>query len=156
MWRPMPRHKSTRPSASITLTQTLTHESEEIEYLTIMCIPITYISELLFLMDDLNVYRENRTPGKPSNHDTIGQWINQNLFLCPMLNEVEGGKLVSPCPSVPVHLWTESCPLCIFYNTLWIHFICTYFIKQLQKVCLVSSFFFFFSKFKYLKFWQIL
>ena len=55
------------------------------------------------------------------------------------LNEVEGGYshriLVSPCPSV--RLWTESCPLCIFYNTHRIHFIFTHLIKQLQKVCRV-------------------
>ena len=35
--------------------------------------------------------------------------------------------------SVP--LWTESCPLCIFYNTSWIQFIFIRFINQLQKVC---------------------
>ena len=36
-------------------------------------------------------------------------------WLYPTLNEVEGGILVSPCPSF--RLWTESCPLCIFHNT---------------------------------------
>ena len=50
-----------------------------------------------------------------------------------------------PCPSVHPSvrpsvrpsdsLWTESCPLCIIYNTHWIHFIFTHLIKQLQKVC---------------------
>ena len=49
-------------------------------------------------------------------------------------NEAERGSImVSPCcpsvlPSVrpcirpSVHLWTESCPLCIFNNTRWTHF----------------------------------
>ena len=32
-------------------------------------------------------------------------------------------------------LWTESCPLCNFHNTSWIHFIFTHLIKQIQKVC---------------------
>ena len=47
----------------------------------------------------------------------------------------------SVCPSVcppvdtSVHLWTESCPLCIFYNARRIHFIFTHLIKHLQKVC---------------------
>ena len=55
-------------------------------------------------------------------------------LLYPHFNEVMNGViLVSPCPSV--RLWTESCPLCIFNNTCWIHFIFTHLIKQLQKVC---------------------
>ena len=47
--------------------------------------------------------------------------------------KLKGGILVSICPSV--RLWTASCPLCIFYNTRWVHFIFTHLIKQLQKVC---------------------
>ena len=47
--------------------------------------------------------------------------------------QVEGGILVSSCPSV--RLWTESCPLCIFYNTRWVNLIFAHLIKQLQKVC---------------------
>ena len=58
---------------------------------------------------------------------------------------------LSICPSV--HLWTESCPLCIFCNTCRIHFLCTHLIKQLQKV---FHMYHFFSKFRSLKFWQIL
>ena len=42
---------------------------------------------------------------------------------------------LSVCSSV--HLWTESCPLCIFNNTRRIHFIFAHLIKQLQKVCRV-------------------
>ena len=42
---------------------------------------------------------------------------------------------LSVCASV--RLWTEWCPLCIFNNTCWIHFIFLYLIKQLQKVCCV-------------------
>ena len=52
-----------------------------------------------------------------------------------------------------VHLWTESCPLCIFNNTRRIHFIFAHLIKQLQKVCRMSCLF---QNYKYLKFWQIL
>ena len=36
-----------------------------------------------------------------------------------------------------VHLWTESCQLCIFHNTSRIYFIVTHLINQLQKVCCV-------------------
>ena len=43
------------------------------------------------------------------------------------------GTLVSFCPSL--RLWTESCPLCILYNTRRIHFLFTHLIKQLQRVC---------------------
>ena len=52
-----------------------------------------------------------------------------------------GGEviLVSPCQSVC--LWrTESCPLFIFHNTNWIHFICTCLVNKLQKVWRVFSF----------------
>ena len=60
----------------------------------------------------------------------------------PRFNEVERGYTgftMSVCPSV--HLWTESCPLCIFKNTCPIHFIFAHLIKQLQKVCHISSLF---------------
>ena len=58
-------------------------------------------------------------------------------FYTLRFNEVErGGILVSPCPSV--HLWTESCLLCIFNNTRRIHFIFAHLIKPLQKACNVS------------------
>ena len=42
---------------------------------------------------------------------------------CFMAAEIKFSKDVRPsvCPSV--RLWTESCPLCIFNNTRWIHFI---------------------------------
>ena len=75
-------------------------------------------------------------------------------YLYPLINEVEGGYtgftlsvrlsvhlsvLPSVCASVP--LCRELCPLCIFYNIYWIHFIFTHLIKQLQKVCRVTVFF---------------
>ena len=56
------------------------------------------------------------------------------LYYTPGSTMLKGGILVSPCPSVSfhlsiplsfclsAHLWTESCPLCIFYNTRQIHF----------------------------------
>ena len=40
-----------------------------------------------------------------------------------------------------VLLWTESCPLCNFHSTSWIHFISIHLIKQLQKVCRMYRFF---------------
>ena len=52
----------------------------------------------------------------------------------PPSTKLKGGILVSPGPSVRPSMWTESCPLCIFNNTHWIHFIFAHFIKQLQKV----------------------
>ena len=53
----------------------------------------------------------------------------------PCSTQLKGytGFTLSVCPSV--RLWTESCLLCIFHNTSWIHFIFTHLIKQLQKVC---------------------
>ena len=59
------------------------------------------------------------------------------------------GILVSPCPSV--HLWTESCPLCIFHNTSRIHFIFAHLIDQLHEVCRVLRFL---KKIQNLNFWQ--
>ena len=45
----------------------------------------------------------------------------------PVSTKLKGGILVSRCRSVclcpPVCPWTESCILCIFHNTHWIHFI---------------------------------
>ena len=89
--------------------------------------------------------------GHPENFPLL---IYHNYTLRSKKLEGWVGILVSPCPSV--HLWTESCPLCIFCNTRRIHFIFTHLIKQLQKVCRVGDFVFCFSKFKKLKFWQIL
>ena len=80
------------------------------------------------------------------------------VLLYPPLNEIEGGYTgfnLSVCPSIllsicpPVRLWTEVCPLCIFYNTHQIYFIFRHLIKQLHKVCCVKRFF---SKLKILKF----
>ena len=67
----------------------------------------------------------------------LRQWLDACLisYHTSHFNEVERGILVSPCPSVG--LWTESCLLCIFNNTHWIHFIFAYLIKQLQKIGLV-------------------
>ena len=63
--------------------------------------------------------------------------IENMCWIIPSLNEVEEGTntgfTLSICPSV--HLWTESCLLCIFHNTQGIHFIFTHLIKHLQKVC---------------------
>ena len=57
-----------------------------------------------------------------------------DCLIIPLLQRSgKGCILVSPCPSV--RLLTESCPLCIFNNTHWIHFIFAHLIKQLQKVC---------------------
>ena len=66
--------------------------------------------------------------------------------LYTLLIEVEGGYTgFTLCVSPSVHLCTELCPLCIFYNTCWIHFIFTRLIMQLQQVCCmlisVSKFF---------------
>ena len=68
--------------------------------------------------------------------------INFKPFLYPTLNEVEGGYTgftLSVCPSV--HLWTESCPLCIFYNMCQIY---TSYQATAEGVSLVKLF----SKFK--------
>ena len=46
---------------------------------------------------------------------------------------------LSVCPLV--RLWTESCPLCIFHNTCWIHFIFTHLIKQIQEMYHVYNIF---------------
>ena len=53
------------------------------------------------------------------------------------LNGVYWYHLVRPSLRPSLRLWTESCPLCIFYNIHRIHFIFTHLIKQLQKVCRV-------------------
>ena len=64
--------------------------------------------------------------------------INIPIIIPPTSTKLKGGYTgitLSVCPSV--RLWTESCPLCIFNNTHWIHFIYAHLIKQLQKVCRV-------------------
>ena len=70
-------------------------------------------------------------------------------------NEVVGGYIgftPSVRPSVP-RPSRITCPLCSIYSSDWIHFIFTHLIKQLQKVCRVSSFK---CKFQNLNFWQFL
>ena len=47
---------------------------------------------------------------------------------------------VGPSVRPSVRLWTESCPLCIFYNTHRINFILTHLIKWLQTGCHVYFF----------------
>ena len=72
-------------------------------------------------------------------------------FLYPRSTKLKGVywfHLVRPS----VCLWTELCPLCIFYNTCQIHVIFTHPIKQLQKVCRVRVKFS--SKLKILSFWK--
>ena len=59
------------------------------------------------------------------------------VIIPPLQRSWKGGILVSPCPSV--HLWTESCLLCIFNNICRIHFMFAHLINQLQKVCCVQS-----------------
>ena len=57
------------------------------------------------------------------------------VIIPPASTKLKGGYTgitLSVCPSV--HLWTESCPLCIFNNTHQIHFIFAHPIKQFQKV----------------------
>ena len=51
--------------------------------------------------------------------------------------------------SLSVRLWTKSCPLCISHNTIRVHFIFAYLIKQLQKGCRE------WSLFQNLNFWRI-
>ena len=62
----------------------------------------------------------------------------------PHFNKVERGNywfhVVRLSIGLCVHLWTESCPLCIFHNTSQIHFIFIHHIKQPQKVCCMYSF----------------
>ena len=59
--------------------------------------------------------------------------VYQILFYTPTSMKLEGGILVSPCPSVCL-LWMEWCLFCV-NNTCWIHFIFIHLIKQLQKMC---------------------
>ena len=88
--------------------------------------------------------------------DDLSISIHYCTYYTPHFNEVEGGIQVSPCLSIHpsicpfVHLWTESCPLCIYKNTCRIHFIFAHLIMQLQ--CVVCKDFFIVIN---LKFWQI-
>ena len=72
-------------------------------------------------------------------------WLNGLYGLygprCPLFSK-RPINLISLSLSIrpSVCLWTESYPLCIFYNTCRIHFIFTHLIKQLQKMCRVQCF----------------
>ena len=66
-------------------------------------------------------------------YTTFQDYAGGVFFIIPHAStKLKEGMLVSPCPSVrpsvcpSVHLWTESCLLCIFNNTCWIHFIFAY------------------------------
>ena len=65
-------------------------------------------------------------------------------YYTPRTTKLLGGILVSLRPSIcPASVPCPSritCPLCSAYSSGWIHFIFTHLIKQLPKVCLVSSF----------------
>ena len=109
------------------------------------------------------------------NDDDVEQWVDRlcNKYLDVKLIELCGNYMdqvmevrlscylffcglaltdfIMP-PSAAICLWPESCPLCIFHNTSWIHFICTHLIQQLQKVCV--SCVKIFAKFQTLNFWH--
>ena len=63
----------------------------------------------------------------------VSNWFSCDInhYYTPRFNEVERGVHWFHL----VRLWTESCPLCIFNNTLRIHFIFALHIEQFQKVC---------------------
>ena len=58
----------------------------------------------------------------------------------PIPNEVEGGTLVSPCPSVHLSVCGQNRARCVIHYTSRIHFIFTDLINQLQNVCRMLSF----------------
>ena len=64
--------------------------------------------------------------------DVIVTFIWLHIYYIPCFNEVEKGvywfHLVRLSIYPSVCLWTESCLLCIFNNTCWIHFIFTHLI----------------------------
>ena len=60
------------------------------------------------------------------------EWLILTSLYPPLQLSWKGGILVSPCPSV--HLWTESCPLCIFNNTHRIHFIFAHLILKFWRI----------------------
>ena len=64
-----------------------------------------------------------------------------DIIIPPLQQSWKGGILVSRRPSVclSIRLWTESCLLCNFTNTCWIHFIFAHLFKQLKKVCRMQS-----------------
>ena len=104
----------------------------------------TGISWLLFvrhgiIWDDKNI--DNRKSWITSRI-SIGVLLGCPIIIPPASTKLIGGYTgitLSVYPSVrpSVRLWTESCPLCIFTNAHWIHFIFAHLIKQLQKVCRV-------------------
>ena len=69
-------------------------------------------------------------------------WKDRLFIIPPAQRSCRGGILVSLRPSIRLsaRLSRILCPLCSGYSSGWIHFIFTYLIKQLQKVCHVQSF----------------
>ena len=73
----------------------------------------------------------------------VWKQLTRCCLIIRLFKKLKRGTLVSPCPSVcsSVRLWTESCPLCMFYNTWWIPFMFTHRVKQLQRcVTCITSF----------------
>ena len=64
------------------------------------------------------------------------------IYPPPRLQWSWKGYMVSPCPSVcpflcpSVHMRTESCPLCTFNNTWWIHSIFTHLSSKFKRFVL--------------------
>ena len=73
-------------------------------------------------------YVDNLRPDRNSDDKLANEILLRDYWIfIPPLNEVEGcytGFTLSVCPSV--RLQTESCPLCILYNTRRIHLMITH------------------------------
>ena len=81
--------------------------------------------------------RQQKKIGFSSNFATVVKRDSPSLIIIPPASTKLKGRYTGFTLSVclPLRLWTESCPLCIFNNTHHIHIILVHLIKQLQKVC---------------------
>ena len=68
----------------------------------------------------------------PDNTKPLSDMMFTPDYDTPASTKLKGGYTSF---TLSVRLWTEKCPLCVFNNTRWIHYIFVHLIKQLLKVC---------------------
>ena len=85
-------------------------------------------------------WQKQHTPTKNVENLEILKWTVVPLALTKLKGGYTGfTSTVRLSIRLSIHLRTESCLLCNFHNIKWIHFMFTYLIKHLQKVCRMLS-----------------
>ena len=111
--------------------------------IALRCMPLQFIDDKSTLVQLMAWYPKGNLMGIMASQISGNLMVYSAIIPYAQLNWrwIYWFHLVRLSVRRSVRLWTESCPLCIFHNTCWTHFIFAHLIKQLQKVCCMKSYF---------------